>query len=45
MGEAADYTAPLSRGRRLMCDFLHANMSVPLVAIEKTMDLAKDGGA
>lgn len=45
MGEAADHTVPLSRGRRIMCDFLHASMSVPLVAIQKTMDLAQVASA
>src|SRR6266481_1548858 len=41
MGEAADHTVPLSPGRRFMCDLMHASMSVPLVAIQKTMDLAQ----
>ncbi len=39
MSEAAGRSTPVSLGRRITCDFLHAGMQVPLVSIQKTMNL------
>ncbi len=39
MSDAADRSTPVSLGRRITCDFLHAGTQVPLVSIQKTMDL------
>ncbi len=39
MSKAGGYSTPLSLGRRVTCDFLRAGMRIPLVSIQKTMNL------
>jgi pyruvate/2-oxoglutarate dehydrogenase complex dihydrolipoamide acyltransferase (E2) component len=40
MSEAVGHAMPLSLGRRIICDFLHASKRVPTVSICRDMDVA-----
>jgi hypothetical protein len=45
MSEAIGRSMPLSLGRRVTCDFLHASMKMPMVAVQKQMNVAEVAAA
>ena len=41
MSEAVGRSMPLPLGRRVTCDFLHASMRMPMVAVQKQMNVSE----